>query len=68
MGAVAERFIGTKTAPAQVRLIAFLGDIAILIFDNVGARDFKGAIWEWSNDYGIAHGLRLAPSLQIASS
>lgn len=68
MGAVAEWFIGTKTTPAQVGLIAFLGDIAILVFDNVGTGDFKGAIGEWGNDHWFAHIPTLVPQVDIARS
>ena len=68
MRTVTEGLVCAKSTPTQVGLVAFLGDIAILVFDNVGARDFKGAIGEWGDDYGIAHDRRLAPPLKIASS
>ena len=60
MRAVTKRLIGTKSTAAQIGLLTFLRDTASLVFDNTGARNLERAVFEWSDDYGIAHGIRVA--------
>ena len=55
MGSIAEGLVGAKPATTEIDLVAFLDDIAFLVFDDIGAGDLVRAVFQGGDYHRIAH-------------